>query len=127
MQWYNTLIRPELTPPDTIFAPVWTVLYVMMALSFFIMLRKGQLREKTPAFILFFIQLGLNLVWSPVFFGLKNIAGALIIICLMWLAILMTISMFRHFSKSASWLLVPYFLWTTFAVYLNGAFFLLNR
>ena len=126
LTWYDTLIRPEWTPPAAVFGIVWPVLYTLMALSLFILLSGGKRREKTPAVLLFLIQLALNLSWSPVFFGAQSIGGALMIVCALWFFLAATIFSFLRFSKTAALLLVPYFLWICLAVALNAAFFWLN-
>ena len=126
MNWYDTLNKPFLNPPSVIFTPVWTILYIMMAISLILYIRGGNTKEKLKGIILFGIQLALNLSWSSVFFGMKNIPLALLIIILMWISILFTIIIFYKHSKIAAILLIPYFLWVSFATYLNFGFFILN-
>lgn len=126
MIWYNNLNKPLLNPPAEIFAPVWTVLYIMIFISLFLFLKGGMNKSKILPLIFFIIQLILNFSWSGVFFGLKNINAALIIIAFMWLFILLTVLTFKKHSKAASWMLVPYLLWVSFAFYLNFEYTRLN-
>lgn len=125
--WFNSLAKPALNPPAKIFSPVWTVLYAMIFLSLFIFIRTSSVSSKTKGYIYFVLQLLLNVIWSPVFFLMKNIGLALIIIILLDLFVLMTIRIFYRISKTAGMLLVPYFLWIIFATYLNVSYFILNR
>lgn len=126
MEWYQSLQQPPLTPPDNWFMPVWIVLYVMIGISFFVFLKSNNGTNKTLPIILFLTQLILNLSWSPVFFGMQKIGLALIILIFMWAFLCATIYTFFPHSKIAALLLVPYLLWTSFALYLNTAFFILN-
>ena len=124
--WFDSLNKPFLNPPEWIFTPVWIVLYIMIAASFFIFLRGGITQEKRLPLTFFLIQLGLNFAWSPIFFGLKNILLAFIIIIFMYIFLLLTIFSFFKHSKVASILLIPYLLWISFAAYLNVSFLVLN-
>ncbi len=126
MDWYNTLNKPFLTPPDSVFAPAWAVLYTLIAISLILFLKDGYRKEKRLALIFFLIQMTLNLIWSPVFFGMQNILLALLVICLMWFFIAATILLFFRHSKLAAFLLLPYLIWVSFAFYLNFGFFILN-
>lgn len=127
-EWYQMLTKPPLSPPSWIFGPVWTVLYVMMAVSFYRVWRKGFGKTKIKdALKLYFIQLLLNLSWSPVFFGAKNMFLALIIIILMLYFIKRTINAFIKIDSIAAYLLYPYLAWVSFATYLNFAFWWVNR
>ncbi len=125
--WYAALIKPALNPPSWVFGPVWTVLYVLMGVSLFLVWREN---EKTPharrAYLVFAQQLVLNVLWSVLFFGLHEIGFALVVIALLWLEIARTIFMFRPISKNAAYLLAPYLLWVSFAAYLNLAIWRLN-
>ena len=123
--WYATLAKPVLNPPGWIFGPVWTTLYLLMGISLWL-IWKSDSKEKKRAVWLFLAQLVLNAIWSPVFFGGQSIGGALAIIVLLWAAIVLTILVFTKISKTAAWLLVPYILWVSFAMYLNFAIWLLN-
>ena len=126
MNWFHSLKKPEFAPPDWIFGPVWSVLYVMIFLSLIFFLKTGGLRYKILPITFFIIQLLLNFSWSYVFFNLQRIDWALIIIALLWITLLITIIMFYKYSKIAAWLLVPYFLWVSFASYLNFDYWRLN-
>jgi benzodiazapine receptor len=126
--WYAALNKPFFSPPNWLFAPVWTVLYILMGVSFYLIWIKGFKSKKSrEAAYLFGVQLALNTVWSPVFFGLKNTVLGLVIIILMLLYIYKTIKAFAPINKSASLLLYPYFAWVTFATLLNASIFALNR
>lgn len=126
MLWFDSLNKPFLNPPDWLFAPVWIVLYIMMAGSLFLFIGDGMKRGKYLPLTFFLIQLALNLAWSPVFFGMQNILGGFIIIVFMYIFLLLTIITFFKYSKVASLLLIPYLLWISFAAYLNFAFLVLN-
>jgi len=124
--WFSTLNKPYLSPPDWVFTPVWTFLYVTIAISFILFLKTGNLKEKLFPITVFVIQLILNFIWGPVFFGMENIALALIIVLALLLSIGLTIFLFFRYSKVASLILIPYFLWVSFATYLNVGYFILN-
>ena len=126
--WYANLQKPSFNPPDWIFAPVWTILYLMMAVAACIILRKDLHNSKVKiALIAFLIQLLLNGLWTPIFFGAHLIFVALIEITILWLSIILTIVLFWKVSIPASLLLLPYIFWVTFAAVLNAAIWLLNR
>ena len=114
--WYYNLKKSSLTPPNYVFPIVWSILYIMIFYSFYLYLI-GE--NTTTGIILFIIQLVLNLSWSPVFFNQKDPKTALNIVVIMWLFILATIISFNNTNKLASYLLIPYFIWTTLATYLN--------
>lgn len=118
--WYVTLNKPVFSPPNWIFAPVWTILYILMGISLYLVWQKG----KVP--FIFWIQLILNTVWSIVFFGMKNPALALVDIIALWIIIILTIKSFYKISKTAGYLLIPYLLWVSFAAILNLAIVILN-
>ena len=124
--WYQTLIKPQFAPPDWVFAPAWAILYFTIALSLMFFLKTGVSKGKILPLSVFCVQLLLNFIWSPVFFGFKNIKLALIIIGILWIGILFTIISFHKYSKISAYLLIPYLLWVTFAVYLNYGFWVLN-
>lgn len=125
--WYATLERPDIAPPNWVFGPVWTTLYVLMGIAAYLVWNKS-LREKgvQVALSLFGIQLALNLAWSIIFFNLHAIGAALAEVIVLWLAILATIVAFGKVSKLAAWLLVPYLAWVTFAAYLTFQYWSLN-
>jgi tryptophan-rich sensory protein len=125
--WYATLVRPEFSPPNWVFGPVWTTLYALMGIAVWLVWRQGLGRKDVKvALILFGGQLVLNTAWSLIFFGQQNPGAALIEIILLWLAILATIITFAKVSKPAAWLLLPYILWVSFAAYLNYSIWMLN-
>ncbi len=123
--WYQNLVRPPLTPDAWIFQPVWTILYITIFAALIIYLIKKH-DNKTAGYIYFGIQMILNIAWSPIFFGLKNIGLALITIVILDYYIFMTIREFYSVSKPAAVLLVPYQIWVLFATYLNAGYFALN-
>jgi benzodiazapine receptor len=124
--WYATLRKPFFTPPNWIFSPVWTSLFILMGISLFFVWRKTDHPKFKIAFIFFFVQLILNVFWSVAFFGLKSPLLGLIDIFLLWIAILLTIQIFLKISKFAGVLLIPYFLWVSFATLLNFFLWILN-
>ncbi len=125
--WYLTLNKPSFNPPNWIFAPVWTILYVMMGVAAGIVWGKGfhHIWVKTGLYH-FGFQLLLNAMWSLVFFGLKEPFYALLIIIALAILIVLTIKWFNVVSKKAAWLLVPYLLWVIFATALNFKIWELN-
>ncbi len=124
--WYATLRKPTWTPPNWVFGPVWSALYVSMAVAAWLVWRKRQLVAVVVPLSLFMVQLALNLGWSVVFFGLQNPGAACIEIVLLWTAIVATLLAFWRVTAAAGWLLVPYLGWVTFAVALNFAIWQLN-
>ena len=125
--WYQNLSKPTFTPPGWVFGVVWTLLYILMAVAAFIISMKNIKKPETKAALaLFLFQLVLNGLWTPIFFGMHLILAALIEIIILDLAILLTLIMFYKISKIAAALLVPYFIWVTFAIVLNAAFWRLN-
>lgn len=126
--WYASLHKPFFSPPNYLFGPIWTLLYMLMGISVAIIWQKGLKNKKIiNAIYLFIVQLGLNAIWSPVFFGAKNLLFALLIIVFMWIYILKTILAFRKIDKTASYLLYPYLAWVSFASILNFSVWLLNK
>ena len=124
--WFDSLNRPFLAPPSWIFSPMWTILYLMMFAALLVFVFKKTDIQKTNGYVYFALQLILNLIWSPIFFGLHNIALALIVLLLLDIFVFLTIKKFYLVSKLAGWLLVPYFVWILFATYLNLGYFVLN-
>lgn len=122
--WYATLARPAWAPPNWLFPVVWTILYILIGISLFLVWRKGL--ESKQALVVFAVQLGLNLLWSLVFFGLHSIVGGLVIILMLWMAILANIIVFYRISKWAGLILLPYLVWVSIASYLNYSIYLLN-
>ena len=126
MEWFDSLNKPFLTPPDWIFTPVWIVLFIMIGVSFILFWGNGITKEKSLPLTFFIIQLILNWLWVPVFFGMQNILGALIILIFMYIFLWLTIITFFKYSKVSSFLLLPYLFWVSFAAYLNFGFLVLN-
>ncbi len=124
--WYATLAKPSFNPPNFVFAPVWTLLYFLMALAAWLVWKRPSSASRARALRLFWIQLALNFTWSFLFFGGKRIGLAFFEVCALWLAILFTtVAFFRH-TKPAGWMFVPYLAWVTFASILNLAIWHLN-
>jgi translocator protein len=125
--WYAGIIRPSFSPPNWIFGPVWTTLYLLMGISAYLVWQKGfERKDVKRALWVYGIQLVLNFLWSMIFFSLHNIGGAFIEIILLWIFIALNIYMFYKISKSAAYLLVPYILWVSFAAVLNYSIWALN-
>ncbi|WP_425614137.1 TspO/MBR family protein [Anatilimnocola sp. NA78] len=124
--WYASLQRPPLTPPNWIFGPVWTLLYIMMAIAAGRAANRSSPAQRWTTWSLFITQLAFNAAWSALFFGAQQPGLALIDIVLMWLAIVATIAWFWRIDRVAAWLFVPYLAWVSFATYLNLGFWWLN-
>lgn len=126
--WYATVEKPFFTPPNWVFGPAWTVLYVLMGVAAFLVWQKGlSTRAVRLALAWFLGQLVLNALWSPVFFGLHRIGLALAMIVLLWAAIVITMYYFARVSRPAAVLLAPYLAWVSFATVLNASIWWLNR
>lgn len=126
--WYPTLIKPWFSPPNWIFGPVWTALYIMIGIALYLVWEKGY-AKKTVRFALwlFIVHLVFNTAWSVVFFGLHSPFGGLVIILILWTLIVALIRKFYKIQRAAAYLLVPYLAWVSFATVLNCAIWLLNR
>ena len=124
--WYYSLTRPPLTPPAWVFAPAWTILYILIFVALLLFSIKHSDESKSWGYLLFFCQLALNFCWSPAFFLLHNIGFAFALVILMDILTIMTIIEFYKVSKSAGICLIPYFLWILFATYLNIGYLVLN-
>jgi tryptophan-rich sensory protein len=124
--WYAQLRKPSWTPPDRVFGPVWTSLYVLMGFAAWLVWRH-QPMDVTLALMLFGIQLALNLAWSFVFFAAHAVGWALVEVVALWMAVAATIWAFAPISTVAAWLLAPYLAWITYAASLNAAIWRLNR
>ena len=127
--WYPTLVKPSFNPPNWIFAPVWTSLYVMMGVAAGLIWNQitTQKSAVTKALQIFAIQLILNALWSYLFFGLHNLMLATIEVVLLWLMIFETYSQFAKINKTASYLMLPYLAWVSFASVLTASIWWLNR
>ncbi|MFZ1104289.1 MAG: TspO/MBR family protein [Hyphomicrobiaceae bacterium] len=125
--WYASLTKPPWTPPNWVFPLVWSVLYVMMGVSLWLLWdRAADTPGRRTAITLFLLQLGLNAAWSPVFFGLHDTGAALVIIVLLAAAITATILAAWRTHRIAAWLLAPYLVWVVYATTLNTAIVALN-
>lgn len=125
--WYASLNKPAFNPPNWVFGPVWTMLYVLMGVAAYLVYEKGAgKREVRMALALFGTQLGLNVLWSLLFFGLQSPLFGLVCIALLWFAIAATIIRFYPLSRPAGALLAPYLLWVSFASILNFYIWVLN-
>lgn len=125
-EWYAQLRKPSWNPPNWIFGPVWTTLYIMMAVAAWRIWRFGGDSGRQKALGLFLVQLCLNAIWTPIFFGLKQPALAFADIVLLWLAIGATAVAFFRMDRAAGWLMVPYLVWVSFAAVLNAMLWRLN-
>jgi len=125
--WYATLQKPYFSPPNWIFAPVWILLFTLMGISLYLILKEN-LNDRTVkiGIAIFSFQLILNISWSFLFFTFQNILYALFEIIILWFAILLTIYQFWKINKKSSYLLIPYLLWVTFAAILNFTIWILN-
>jgi tryptophan-rich sensory protein len=124
--WYQALDKPAFTPPDWLFAPVWSVLYAMMALAAWRIWNRRDRPGARLALVLFGLQLALNLGWSVLFFGLVWPGGAFVDIVLLLAVLALTIVAFFRIDRVAGVLLAPYWAWTAFAAVLNGVIWLMN-
>jgi len=126
--WYAGLKKPTFTPPNSVFGPIWITLYLLMGIAVFLVWREGLGQEGvTIAFVIFWAQLVLNILWSVIFFGLKSLFGGMVMILLLWIAILINIITFFGVSPLAGWLLIPYIIWVSIAANLNVQVWKLNR
>ncbi len=125
--WYREIVKPSWTPPAALFGPVWTILYLLMAVAAWLVWRQGGFAAHREALGLYFLQLALNAIWSGLFFGLRRPGWALAEIVLLWLAIAATLAAFLPVSAWAAALLAPYLAWVSFATVLNAAIYRLNR
>jgi tryptophan-rich sensory protein len=125
--WYVTLQRPEIAPPNYLFAPVWLILYTLMGISLYLIwTSKTKKADKKFAISVFGVQLALNALWSMFFFGLQSPLIAFIDIIALLIAIAITIFLFYKINKMASLILIPYIIWVAFAAVLNYLFWILN-
>lgn len=126
--WYAALLKPTFNPPAWLFGPVWTALYLMMAVALWLVRRDrdAEPAQRRRATVLFAVQFVLNLLWTPLFFGLRSPGLAFVDICLLWIALLTTMLAFGRMRPLAGYLLLPYLLWVSFALVLNGTIWLMN-
>ncbi|HYQ84582.1 MAG TPA: TspO/MBR family protein [Rubrobacter sp.] len=124
--WYQSLEKPSWTPPDWLFGPAWTTLYILMGVAAWLVWRHGGWRSQKRPLTLFVVQVVLNALWSILFFGMRNPGLGMVEIVVLWLAILATLIAFWRVSRVAGGLMVPYLGWVTFAAALNFAIWRLN-
>lgn len=124
--WYVDINKPSFNPPNYLFGPVWTVLYILMGISIYIILQSPKTEFRKKAIAIFCIQLFLNFCWSFIFFKFQLLGLAFIEIILMWASILTMIVVFFEINKKAALLQIPYLLWVSFASVLNGSIWFLN-
>ena len=124
--WYATLNKPAFNPPNYLFGPVWTALYLIMGISLFMIWRSPPGDARNYALAIFVIQLVLNFGWSFIFFHFKQVGWAFFEIILVWISVLAMIIIFHRINKTAAFLQVPYLLWVSFASVLNGSVWWLN-
>lgn len=126
--WFATQLKPTWNPPSWLFAPVWTLLYATMAVALWLVRREPESEDRLRkrALVLFAIQFALNLLWTPLFFGLHSPGLAFAEICLLWIVLLSTMLAFGRIRPLAGYLLLPYLLWVSFALVLNGTIWLMN-
>ncbi|WP_040473704.1 TspO/MBR family protein [Flavobacterium frigoris] len=127
--WYPTLVKPSFNPPNWIFAPVWSTLYIMMGIAAGLVWDRIESNTEIvkKALVFFAVQLALNALWSYLFFGLKNPMLALLEIVILWLMIYETYVQFGKINKIAGYLFIPYLLWVSFAMVLNASIWWLNK
>ena len=123
--WYASLVKPALTPPNWIFGPVWTLLYIVIGISAYLVWKEGK-RGRWIALGLFFAHLVVNGLWSYVFFGTQSLMGGFVMIVVLLSMIVILFVLFKEHSSKAAALLVPYCMWVTFATYLNTMLLVLN-
>lgn len=124
--WYDGLVKPVFNPPDWVFAPVWTALFIAMAVAAWRVWRVRGFSGAPLAFALYFLQLGLNVMWSVLFFGLRSPGLALVEILVLWAAIFATMRIFFTIDRAAGWLFAPYLAWVSYAILLNTSIWVMN-
>ena len=125
--WYASLRKPAWNPPSWLFGPVWTLLYVMMAVAAWLVWREGGWEKQSRPLGLFVFQWLLNVLWTPLFFGMHRAGLAYIEIVALWCVLTATLGLFWRVKKTAGLLLVPYLVWVTFAAALNFTLWHMNR
>ncbi|MFA5310671.1 MAG: TspO/MBR family protein [Candidatus Paceibacterota bacterium] len=120
---YSQIYKPDFFPPSWIFAPVWTILYILMGIAAYLVWKKGEAKKQLS---LFSVQLILNLLWTPIFFGLHQYFWAFVEILILLVMIILTIKSFNEKSKTATYLMLPYLFWVIFATFLNYVIFMNN-
>ena len=118
--WYKSLKKSNLTPPDYVFGYIWTILYIMMFFSLIKYLTTNKKNKKNKIGLIFFtIQLFFNVIWSPIFFKYRDIKKGLYVLIALWISLMITFNIFYKKNKEAGLLLIPYLVWSSFALYLN--------
>lgn len=125
--WYETLKRPSFNPPNWLFGPVWTTLYILMGISLFLIWKQSPGKERNVAIFVFLIQQVLNFGWSFIFFYFNRIGFALVEIILLWISIIIMLVLFYKIKPLAAYINIPYLMWVTFAAILNASYYLLNK
>jgi translocator protein len=125
--WYNSLAKPAWLPPNSWFAPVWIVLYVSMGSAAWLIWRERYHRVRNAALTAYGVQLTLNALWPPLFFGEKSIDAGFFVIVVLWLSIAWTLREFARVKPAAAWRMVPYFVWVGIAVAMNLSLWKLNK
>jgi tryptophan-rich sensory protein len=125
-EWYAGLNQPSFNPPNWIFGPVWTILYLLMGISLFLVWKQKASKKRNLAILIFLIQLLLNFAWSFIFFYFNRIGIALVEIVLLWISIVLMLFLFYRIKPMASYINIPYLLWVTFALVLNAGYYFLN-
>ena len=126
MQWYQSLQQPSFMPPDWLFGLAWGILYVLMGVAAFMLTKQGLLPQVRKPLVLFVAQLAVNALWTPVFFGQKEIGLALVVLSVLVLLNLWLLKLLWRPCRSAFWISVPYVLWLCFAWVLNFSILILN-
>lgn len=124
--WYGALAKPAWNPPSWVFGPVWTTLYMLMALAAWLVCRAGGWAAQRMALTAYLVQLALNALWTPLFFGLHCLGPAFVEVMVLWVAVLVTLVAFWRVRRLAGLILIPYAAWTAFAAALNFAIWRLN-
>ncbi len=126
METFENLNKPPLSPPGWVFPVVWTILFLLMGLASYFVSLSPKDTEKKKALFVYALQLAVNFFWSIIFFNMERYLLSFIWLLLLWVLIIVTFFDFRKISRLAGYLLIPYFLWVTFAAYLNLFIYLLN-
>lgn len=125
-EWYASLNRPSFSPPNWVFGPVWTALYILLGISLFLVWKLESGKGRNLAILVFLLQLLLNFGWSFIFFYFRMIGFALVEIVLLWITIVIMLYHFYKIKPVAAYINIPYLLWVTFASILNSAYYFLN-
>jgi tryptophan-rich sensory protein len=125
-EWYATLNRPSFNPPNWLFGPVWTTLYLLMGISLYMIWKQEKSKVRNLAMLVFLIQLALNFAWSFIFFYFNKIGFAFAEIIILWVSIVLMIILFYRIKPLAAYINIPYLVWVSFASMLNLSYYLLN-